>query len=40
VESVPQKYHAHIGKHEAHPGTGKGRVALKRLQGSELAVVE
>jgi DNA (cytosine-5)-methyltransferase 1 len=35
VESVPKKYHAHIGKHEAHPGTGKGRVALKRLKESD-----
>lgn len=27
---VPNKYHQHIGVHEAHPGTGKGREALRR----------
>lgn len=28
--AVPQKYHEHIGVHEAHPGTGKGRQAVLR----------
>lgn len=27
---VPRKYDQHIGEHEAHPGTGKGRQALLR----------
>lgn len=30
VKPVPKKYHEFIGKHEAHPGTGKGRMAVKR----------
>ena len=29
-EPLPKKYHAYIGKHEAHPGTGKGRLASQR----------
>jgi DNA (cytosine-5)-methyltransferase 1 len=32
VTAVPKKYHVHIGNHQAHPGTGKGRLALKRLE--------
>jgi DNA (cytosine-5)-methyltransferase 1 len=28
---VPRKYHQHIGIHDAHPGTGKGREAVRRL---------
>lgn len=27
---VPDKYHEYIGVHKAHPGTGKGREALRR----------
>lgn len=34
VTPVPKKYHVHIGNHQAHPGTGKGRQAVKRMQGS------
>jgi DNA (cytosine-5)-methyltransferase 1 len=30
VASVPKKYRAYIGRHEAHPGTGKGRSASQR----------
>ncbi|MDA8457145.1 DNA cytosine methyltransferase [Acidovorax sp. GBBC 3334] len=30
LSAVPKKYHEHIGEHEAHPGTGKGRQALRR----------
>lgn len=30
VAPVPIKYHEHIGVHDAHPGTGKGREAVKR----------
>jgi hypothetical protein len=33
---VPKKYHQHIGHHEAHPGTGKGRRAVK-LRDEQLA---
>ena len=29
VARLPKKYHEHIGQHEAHPGTGKGRAAVK-----------
>jgi DNA (cytosine-5)-methyltransferase 1 len=29
VTQLPKKYHVHIGDHEAHPGTGKGRLAAK-----------
>jgi DNA (cytosine-5)-methyltransferase 1 len=28
---VATKYHAHIGIHQAHPGEGKGRMAIKRM---------
>lgn len=28
--AVPDKYHVHLGVHEAHPGTGKGRQAVLR----------
>jgi DNA (cytosine-5)-methyltransferase 1 len=31
-EPLPEKYHTYIGKHEAHPGTGKGRLASQRAQ--------
>ncbi|HEY0510773.1 MAG TPA: DNA cytosine methyltransferase [Thermoanaerobaculia bacterium] len=27
---VPRKYHELVGKHEAHPGTGKGYAAIRR----------
>jgi DNA (cytosine-5)-methyltransferase 1 len=38
---VPKKYREYIGKHDAHPGTGKGRVASQRAQASaELLVQE
>lgn len=30
LRAVPEKYHGLIGKHEDHPGTGKGRAALAR----------
>jgi DNA (cytosine-5)-methyltransferase 1 len=30
VKPVPRKYHEHIGVHDAHPGTGKGREAVRR----------
>lgn len=30
IALVPVKYHLYIGAHEAHPGTGKGRMAVKR----------
>jgi hypothetical protein len=29
VAKLPKKYHEHIGHHEAHPGEGKGRLAVK-----------
>jgi DNA (cytosine-5)-methyltransferase 1 len=29
VARLPKKYHEHIGHHEAHPGEGKGRLAVK-----------
>lgn len=37
TSAVPSKYHAHIGVHEAHPGTGKGRQALLRTAAAEAA---
>ena len=37
VTSVPTMYHAHIGVHDAHPGTGKGRRAALQA-GKETAV--
>jgi DNA (cytosine-5)-methyltransferase 1 len=38
---LPSKYRAYIGKHAAHPGTGKGRVALRRdAEREPLAAVE
>lgn len=30
LAAVPEKYYQHIGVHQAHPGTGKGRQALLR----------
>jgi DNA (cytosine-5)-methyltransferase 1 len=32
---VPAIYHEHAGVHEAHPGTGKGRRALRQAEGLE-----
>lgn len=32
LRSVPKKYHHLIGKHEAHPGTGKGHAATRRRE--------
>ncbi len=30
VAAVPKEYHQLVGEHEAHPGTGKGRAAVRR----------
>lgn len=30
VSRVPAKYRVHVGKHEPHPGEGKGRMAVRR----------
>lgn len=30
--AVPKKYHPLVGKHEAHPGTGKGHAASRRRE--------
>lgn len=35
IALVPQKYHEHLGVHQAHPGTGKGREALRRAAIAE-----
>lgn len=37
IMPVPRKYHQYVGVHAAHPGTGKGREALRRaaLAGAE-----
>jgi DNA (cytosine-5)-methyltransferase 1 len=36
VARLPKKYHEFIGRHEAHPGTGKGRQAVKmRAEAAE-----
>jgi DNA (cytosine-5)-methyltransferase 1 len=37
VARLPRKYHEFIGSHEAHPGTGKGRMALKHRERLEAA---
>ena len=34
---VPKKYHQHVGVHEPHPGTGKGRQALLRASAAKPA---
>lgn len=39
VAAVPKKYHEHIGVHEAHPGTGKGREAVRRASAAAEASV-
>lgn len=39
VAPVPKKYHEHIGVHEAHPGTGKGREAVRRASAAAEASV-
>ncbi len=38
VARLPTKYRKYIGEHEAHPGEGKGRMALRRKE--EAALVE
>lgn len=38
VAPVPRKYHEQIGVHDAHPGTGKGREAIKRLAQAQATV--
>lgn len=38
--AVPKKYHEHIGVHEAHPGTGKGRQALQRAASNSVSNAE
>lgn len=35
VAALPAKYRPLIGTHEAHPGTGKGKQAVARLQAAE-----
>jgi len=40
VKRLPKKYRAYIGEYAAHPGTGKGRVALQRAQDRELLAAE
>lgn len=37
VARLPKKYHAYIGTHAAHPGTGKGRQAVKMRADLEAA---
>ena len=37
VARLPKKYHQFIGRHEAHPGTGKGRQAVKMREELEAA---
>jgi hypothetical protein len=32
VARLPVKYRKYIGEHEAHPGEGKGRMALLRAE--------
>ena len=39
VAPVPRKYLEYVGKHKAHPGTGKGRQAVKRAKADELALL-
>ncbi|WP_080405020.1 DNA cytosine methyltransferase [Burkholderia ubonensis] len=34
---VPKKYHTHVGVHAPHPGTGKGREAVRRAAQTEVA---
>ena len=36
LASLPAKYATLVGSYAAHPGTGRGREALKRAEGSEL----
>jgi DNA (cytosine-5)-methyltransferase 1 len=37
VARLPAKYRKYIGEHEAHPGEGKGRMALKRAEDRSVA---
>ena len=37
VRALPAKYREYIGTHEAHPGTGKGRLAVQRNEERALA---
>lgn len=38
VAPVPKMYHSHIGVHEAHPGTGKGKRAARQGQEVEASL--
>ena len=38
VVAVPAIYHEHVGIHQAHPGTGKGRGAVRQAEGLDVAV--
>jgi DNA (cytosine-5)-methyltransferase 1 len=35
LAAVPKKYHQHIGVHDPHPGTGKGRQATLRAAATK-----
>lgn len=37
VRPVPRKYHPLVGKHEAHPGTGRGYAATRRREEEPLS---
>jgi DNA (cytosine-5)-methyltransferase 1 len=38
VIAVPRKYHQYVGEHAAHPGTGKGREAVRRATPADAEV--
>lgn len=40
VRSLPAKYRSYVGTYEAHPGTGKGRVAALRLKHAQQLLVD
>jgi DNA (cytosine-5)-methyltransferase 1 len=41
VARLPAKYRKYIGKHEAHPGEGKGRMAiLRKVEASRIEAAE
>lgn len=40
VRPVPRKYHHLVGRHEAHPGTGKGYAASRRTEEDLLSAEE
>lgn len=40
IAAVPAIYHEHVGAHQAHPGTGKGRGAIRQAESLDATPAE